>query len=92
MRARYPRLAVVDRRGFRIQSAWLPHQRGGATGERRATMFSDASGRLGVVVETRYLQLGWDRRPTWSASAGDPRLERELAALLERALQAEPPR
>ena len=85
--AMYPRLAVRDAMGFRIQSAWLPYQRGEATGQKRASLFLDGPGRVGVVVETRYLRLGLGGVASWSSAVAAPRLERDLVVALQAALE-----
>ena len=85
VRARYPRILVADATRFRIRTDWSPHERAGAPGQRRATLFVDPPGTLNVVVETRYLGFDLLGGPRWSSVRGDPSLEREL---LEHVLSA----
>ena len=87
VRAQYPRLAVVEAEGFRIQSNWLPHQRGKATGSRRATVFLDDEDRINVVVETRYLGVSLLGNASWSSVRADPGLELELLQALVQVLE-----
>ena len=87
VRAVYPRLSVLDRETFRIQSAWLPFDDRRA-GERRATVYLEGDRTLSVVVETRYLRVGFWSGPKWSSPRGDARLERELMAALVAVLEA----
>ena len=86
VRARYPRLAVVDEAAFRIQSNWIPYDHDGLTGEKRATVYIEGGGLLSVVVETRSLGVGLTGAPSWSPVRGDPRLERALLDKLADAL------
>ncbi len=83
VRLRYGRVARAESRPLRVQSAWAPHARGTAVGERRATVFQHAPGALGVVVETRYLELGFDGLPRWGTVRADRGLEGELVEALE---------
>lgn len=87
VRVDYPRLAVVDQDAFRLQSAWVPHQRDTAVGERRATVYREGD-RLAVVVEARYLRETLLGSPQWGPAAGDPTLERALVERLDRVLRA----
>ena len=81
-RDRYPKVAEADREALRIQSAWLPFQRGDVPGERRASVFRGDDGYLHVIVEMRFLQPdATGLTPT--NIVGDRRAEQELAAILE---------
>jgi hypothetical protein len=82
VRRHYPRLVVTEREPLRIQSDWLPHDRHGTPGQRRATVYADGN-RLAVVVEVRYLIERWFTDPEWSRIGGDPGLEDELVAALQ---------
>lgn len=86
VRARYPRILLADADRFRIRTDWIPHERAGIPGQRRATLFVDPPGTLNVVVETRYLGFDVLGGPRWSSVRGDPSLERELLELVLSAL------
>ena len=82
---RYGRLTVSDRPAFRLQTDWLPFQRGDLPGHRRATVFCDDGGQLQVVVEVQFVQVGWSG-PYRTGTIGDSAAEQELAGALERML------
>lgn len=84
---RFRRLIVVDPAEFRIQTDWIPFQRGDTPGEKRATVFRDESGRLQVLVEVRSFSLGQDALVV-SPTYGDRRSEEELAGAIEDILAA----
>ena len=79
---RYAPVAVADREAFRIQSEWLPFQRGDVPGYRRASVFRGEGGYLNVIVEMYFLNLGAGGA-TRSKTVGDGRAEQQLAAVLE---------
>lgn len=82
LRGRYGRVVVADAAAFRLQTDWVPGPDAELAQQLRASVFREGEG-LGVVVEARYLRLGWfDRLPEWSAPRPDPALERDLAAAL----------
>ncbi len=87
VRLQYRRLTVVDPVEFRIQTDWVPFQRGDTPGEKRATVFRDQSGRLQVLVEVRSFSLGQDSLVV-SPIYGDRRSEEELAGSIEQILTA----
>ncbi len=85
VRERYPRIVVAEATPLRVQSAWTPWRDRDTEGLRRATVFEDG-GRLGVVVETRFLVDDAFGTPEWSRTGAAPGLERELGAALHAAL------
>ena len=84
-RDRFRRVAEVDRDAFRIQSEWLPFQRGDVPGYRRASVFRGPAGTLEVIVEKYFVELG-PSGVTKSNIVGDRRAERDLAVMLENVL------
>lgn len=81
---RYGGLPIADPESFRLQTEWVPFQRGNdAPGRRRATVYRDADGQLRVLVEVRFIRLGFDGLPMTTSSTGDAGEERELAGILE---------
>ena len=86
LRERYGGLPVEDRVSFRLQTEWSPFQRGAEPGERRATIYRDSDRQLRVLVEVRYIRLGFGGLPVTTPSAGDLQAEEELAGALERVL------
>ncbi len=88
LRARFGRLALTDREGFVLQTAWIPIEGNGRVARRRATVFRGATGRLAVVVEESLLVGDVLGAPGWTAPRAQPSLEEELASSIERALGA----
>ena len=86
LRERYGGLPVEDRASFRLQTEWVPFQRGAEPGKRRATVYRDVDRQLRVLVEIRYIRIGFGGLPETTLSAGDIPAEEELAGALERAL------
>ncbi len=86
LRQRYGGLPVEDRASFRLQTEWVPFQRGAEPGKRRATVYRDVDRQLRVLVEIRYIRIGFGGLPETTPSAGDIPAEEELAGALERAL------
>jgi len=82
---RHARVAVADRDAFRIQTEWLPFQRGDVPGYRRSSVFRGEGGYLNVIVEMYFLELGAGG-VTPSKIVGDRRAEQRLAAVLEHVL------
>lgn len=82
VRVEFPKLAVRDPAGFRLQSQWRPEQDHGAAARRRLTMWREA-GRLCAVVEVQYLRPGLVGAPQWTPIEGDTWMER---AILDRVL------
>ncbi len=79
-------LVQSDTAGFRLQTGWVPHQRGDAPGRRRASVFRLDPERLGVVVEVSWLVHGLLGDFTWTAARGDAGLEAELGEALRQVL------
>lgn len=86
VRARYPRLLVVDAAGRRVQSAWTDVQHGDSVGRRRATLYWHDDARLALVVEVSWLHMALDGTPFWTRAAIDRDGERELIDALQVAL------
>lgn len=84
-RDRYRKIVEADRDTFRIQSAWIPMQRGDIPGFRRASVFRGADGQLSVIVEIYFVHLG-PKGLENSDVRGDRRAEQELAGALEHAI------
>lgn len=78
LRDDYPSLADVDREHFRIQSAWIPCEDRGLPAQRRLDLFLDGPGNLRILVEVRYLHLGWFGGASWTAARGHRPWETEL--------------
>ena len=88
LRQRYGGLPVEDRASFRLQTEWVPFQRGAEPGKRRATVYRDVDRQLRVLVEIRYIRIGFGGLPETTPSAGDIPAEEDLAGALERALES----
>ena len=87
MQARYARLVVADAATFRLQTDWVPGPDPDAAVQQRATVFLDGSA-IACVVEVRRLGMGWfDHSPSWSRPRPDDRLEEDLGAAIEAALE-----
>lgn len=88
MQARYARLVVADSANFRLQTDWVPGPDPDAAVQQRATVFLDGAA-IACVVEVRRLGMGWfDHSPSWSRPRPDDRLEEDLGAAIEAALEA----
>jgi hypothetical protein len=87
LRARYRRLAVADESRFLLQTDWAPGPIPDVACQQRATVFLD-DGAVAVVVEARYLAMGWfDSHPDWTLPRPDDRLEEALGEALQQALR-----
>ena len=85
LRDDYSSLAEADRDSFRIQSTWTSCEDRGVPAQRRLNLFMDEPGDLSVLVEVRYLHLGFFGDPSWTSARGHRPWETELLMRIEEA-------
>ncbi len=85
LRDDYPSLVEVDRANFRIQSAWISCEDRGVPAQRRLNLFVDRPGDLSLLIEVRYLRLGFFGDPSWTSPRGHRPWETELLTRISEA-------
>ncbi len=86
LRREFGELEFVDEERFLLRTGWAPVA--DPEGERRAAVFRDERGGLGVVVELRRVSEPFVGVPAWTEPRGWDVGERDLARQLEAALTA----